>query len=202
MCVCVWFCVRVHVCVSYFVFTLARVCVCVYVSVCLIVCIWSCVCVCVSDFVCECMCVCLILCVYLGVCVCVCVCVCNSVCLTVCIWSCVHARKPVWFCVGCACLYVCACLCVSVYVYVFPLHRMCLGSRDALLLWSLRTESRGAAHTRLTRQNSTNTPANKGRRRRRSACLPKTRENGQRFFESREGNASQTMFRCWTLPTL
>ena len=85
-----------------------RMCLCVFVRLCLCVCLCVCVCVCVS----VCVSVCMRVCVFVYVCECLCVCVCVSFCVSLC----VH----VWGCCVCVCVCVCACvrMCVRVCVHI------------------------------------------------------------------------------------
>ena len=87
-------CCPVYVCVCGH----AGLCVCVYVCTCVSVCVDVCLCACVHAFVCVsvCMCECMCTCLCVYVCVCVCVCVCMQVCLcihSVCMYAHVIARE-------------------------------------------------------------------------------------------------------------
>ena len=94
MCVRVRVCVRVYVFVCVFVRVYVFVCACVrmHLCVCVRVYVFVCVCVCVYVYVCmyvcvcvrACVCICVCVRVYVFVCVCVCMCMCVCVCVCVC----------------------------------------------------------------------------------------------------------------------
>ena len=103
MCVCVF----VHVCVC--------VCLCMFVCACMHVCLCMFVCACVH--VCVCVCLCMFVCACMHVCLCMFVCACVHVC--VCVYACLCVRACMHVCVrACLCMLVCVCMCVHVCVRV------------------------------------------------------------------------------------
>lgn len=92
-------------------------CVCMYACGCMYICVWMCTCVCMCVFVCVHMCL------YVYTCIRMCACVCVHMCLHACTCVCVHAHvfACVHMCLyvcTCVCMHAHVFLCVHMGLYV------------------------------------------------------------------------------------